>query len=85
LWLPDTYISGAAINGFFDVNLSLAQIGLSGPSIVYASGSEQIILRDATPTTPTPGPVPLLGAAAAFGFSRKLRNRIQKSTPSRTA
>jgi hypothetical protein len=85
LWLPDTYISGAAINGFFDVNLSLAQIGLAGPSIVYASGSEQIILRDATPTTPTPGPVPLLGAAAAFGYSRKLRNRIQKSTPSRTA
>jgi hypothetical protein len=85
LWLPNTYINGAAINGFFDVNLSLAQIGHAGPSIVYASGSEQIILRDATTTTPTPGPVPLLGAAAAFGYSRKLRNRIQKSTPSRTA
>lgn len=29
--------------------------------------------------TPTPGPLPLLGAAAAFGFSRKLRSRIKLS------
>lgn len=28
---------------------------------------------------PTPGPLPLFGAAAAFGFSRKLRNRIKVS------
>jgi len=26
---------------------------------------------------PTPGPLPLLGAGAAFGFSRRLRKRIQ--------
>ncbi len=34
----------------------------------------------ATPYTapaPVPGPLPLLGAAAAFGFSRKLRKRIK--------
>ena len=74
--------SNLALNGFFDVNLSLAAIGLSGPLITFTSGTEQIIFRD---LTPTPGPVPLLGAAAAFGYSRKLRNRIQKSAPSRTA
>ena len=28
---------------------------------------------------PVPGPLPLLGAGAAFGFSRKLRNRIKAS------
>lgn len=28
-------------------------------------------------TTQTPGPLPLLGAGAAFGFSRKLRNRVK--------
>lgn len=27
----------------------------------------------------TPGPLPLLGAGAAFGFSRKLRCRIRSS------
>jgi hypothetical protein len=64
-----------SISGFFDVNLSLAQIfGTTSPSIfTYNSGSEKIILRL------VPGPLPLLGAAAAFGYSRKLRNRIQKS------
>ena len=29
--------------------------------------------------TQTPGPLPILGAGAAFGFSRKLRNRIKAS------
>jgi hypothetical protein len=30
-----------------------------------------------TAPTAAPGPLPLFGAAAAFGFSRKLRKRIQ--------
>jgi hypothetical protein len=30
--------------------------------------------------TGVPGPLPVLGAAAAFGFSRKLRKRIKRST-----
>jgi hypothetical protein len=29
---------------------------------------------------PVPGPLPALGAAAAFGFSRQLRKRIKRST-----
>jgi len=33
------------------------------------------------PASSVPGPLPLFGAAAAFGFSRKLRNRIKRSTP----
>jgi len=84
IWLPDTY-TGGEINGSFDVNFSLAQIfGPSAPSqFAFTSGTEQIILRNNP--APAPGPVPLLGAAAAFGYSRKLRNRIQKSTPSPVA
>ncbi len=31
------------------------------------------------PAAPVPGPLPALGAAAAFGFSRKLRTRINRS------
>jgi len=35
---------------------------------------------NATPaTTAVPGPLPLMGAAAAFGFSRKLRARIRSA------
>ncbi len=89
-WLPNAFTGGTTpvnvakpISAFFDVNLSLAQIGLASPQIVYTSGTEQIILREGP--APAPGPLPLLGAAAAFGYSRKLRNRIQKSTPSPTA
>jgi hypothetical protein len=87
-WLPNTFTGGATpvnlakpMSGFFDVNLSLAQIGVNG-AVAFTSGSEQVILRNATDI---PGPVPILGAAAAFGYSRKLRNRIQKSTSLRTA
>jgi hypothetical protein len=29
-------------------------------------------------TPPVPGPLPILGAAIAFGSSRQLRNRIRK-------
>ena len=35
---------------------------------------------ETVPTVQTPGPLPLIGAAAAFGWSRKLRRRINKST-----
>jgi len=92
LWLPNTFTGGATpfnqtkdVAGFFDVNLTLAQIfGSATPSqFAFTSGTEQIILRNNP--APAPGPVPLLGAAAAFGYSRKLRNRIQKSTPSPVA
>ena len=31
--------------------------------------------------TPVPGPLPLFGAGAAFGFSRKLRRKIRRSQP----
>ena len=83
VWLPDSF-TGGAVGGFFDVNLTLAQIfGATSPSsFAFRSGSEQIFVRR---NPNVPGPVPLFGAAAAFGYSRKLRNRIQKSTPSRTA
>jgi hypothetical protein len=70
------------VNGFFDIKASLERLGLNGKAIAFTSGSEQVIIRN---YTEIPGPVPILGAAAAFGYSRKLRNRIQKSTSSRTA
>jgi hypothetical protein len=31
-----------------------------------------------TYTQPVPGPLPLLGAGTAFGFSRRLRRRVRQ-------
>jgi len=40
--------------------------------------TDTVTWAQATPyTPPVPGPLPLFGAAAAFGFSRKLRKRIK--------
>lgn len=46
------------------------------------SGSNNVVLREASsppPTSSVPGPLPALGAVAAFGYSRKLRKRIKNS------
>lgn len=57
--------------------------------IVYSDSAGQVsgILTDnstqysyAVTTSAVPGPLPILGAFAAFGFSRKLRKRIQLNT-----
>jgi len=50
---------------------------------VTAPVNETFVWAQATPftsPTPAPGPLPALGGAAAFGFSRKLRQRIKRST-----
>ena len=43
---------------------------------VYAQATQV----SSPPAADVPGPLPALGAAAAFGFSRKLRTRIKRST-----
>ena len=50
---------------------------------VYASGSSIYVATEGglsiaqLPPTSVPGPLPVAGAAAAFGFSRKLRRRLR--------
>lgn len=71
-WLSNNYVNNTSIDRTLTFNsLTLTDIGfLNGsPDITYDLGTEQIILR-------VPGPLPILGAAAAFGFSRRLRKRI---------
>jgi hypothetical protein len=45
------------------------------PSTSVTSFTSAILQR--SPGTSVPGPLPLLGAGAAFGFSRRIRNRIK--------
>jgi hypothetical protein len=66
-------------NGVGDLLLSLVNVQVSG--VTYTNGTNGI---DFGPTqslslqqNEVPGPLPILGAGAAFGFSRKLRNRIK--------
>lgn len=69
-------ISKAIFNGktFADIGLTPTS-GLLGTWTI-AGTSETITLKVANPV---PGPLPLVGVGAAFGFSRRLRQRIQRS------
>jgi len=51
----------------------------AAPNTAQIAGTIKVEYRysyDLIPSTETPGPLPLLGAGAAFGFSRRLRKRI---------
>jgi hypothetical protein len=82
----DTLASGGAVTGpssapsqspFFAPVQSLN----ATTTVVVTSGTftgwKNSYLQQSSQGTPTPGPLPLLGAASAFGFSRKLRRRIK--------
>jgi hypothetical protein len=73
LLLPITSIDN---NGVSRTCLAGAKINSIGPN---GEGSTSIGGNCNGGGTPVPGPLPLLGAAAAFGYSRKIRTRIQGS------
>ncbi len=78
-------VSSATFNGTTLAGLGFTTTGLIGTwTIDGTSESIQVILGAPTPSgTTVPGPLPLLGAGAAFGWSRRLRKRIAAplSTP----
>jgi len=49
------------------------------PTTAAHSSIAQAIYSDLGSPTPVPGPLPILGAAAAFSYSRKLKKRIKNS------
>jgi uncharacterized repeat protein (TIGR03803 family) len=67
----------------------VAGLTSSGNGIFYGTASEggvnnfgTVFKFDAGVTNPAvPGPLPLMGATAAFGWSRKLRRRVQQVRP----
>ena len=67
----DTGVTGTVI---FDSTFTISNN--SNPSFQVANVNFQVF--DNPPGT-VPGPVPLLGAAAAFGYSRKLRRRVAEA------
>jgi hypothetical protein len=71
----DSFGNSVAISG------NNALIGAPGDETGGVNaGSAYLYAIPAPPVQKVPGPLPVLGAAAAFGYSRKLRKRIKGST-----
>ena len=75
--------AGSTEASFYAYTLSSTNPGVN--DIIFSSMTNYIYSSPMTYaqatlyTPPAPGPLPVLGAGAAFGFSRKLRKRIQES------
>jgi hypothetical protein len=79
----DPIVSSATFNDTTLASLGFTTSGLIGTwSFIGTSESIQVVLGN-PPAAAVPGPLPLFGAAAAFGWSRRLRKRIAAplSTP----
>jgi len=80
--IPITYtsntpiVSRATFNATTLASLGFTTTGLIGTwSLTGTSETIQVILGN-PPSAAVPGPLPLLGVGAAFGWSRRLRKRI---------
>jgi hypothetical protein len=81
-------VTGSATNffGWLDDSgtpfTSLAIVTNTGDPASWPN-ADDLVLGKAAPAAPAsvPGPLPLMGAATAFGFSRRLRSRIAAARP----
>ncbi len=72
----DTLPAFSFVPGFFDVNEAFFAYDLDAIGSQGGAGSLAFTRVVKPETSTVPGPLPLLGAAACFGYSRKLRQRI---------
>ena len=80
IWVPAGYQSGAPLNASaIFLGETLATLGINPGVYVWSWGSgadsDDLTLNVEQSIPPVPGPLPLLGAGAAFGWSRRLRKR----------
>ncbi len=73
-------ITGAGVNNFAPKYFVAANtpISLQTSSVVFATGQSGAIRLDNIVVEDVPGPLPLLGASAAFAYGRKLRKKFPK-------
>ncbi len=71
------YVPESSVPVFSTAIFSEPKLWIEDKWTSYAPGNVNI---DAIANTYVPGPLPVLGAGAAFGFSRKLRSRIKASS-----
>ena len=82
--IDPTYVSGSPILSRATFNArSLADLDITATGLIgtwtLAETGDKIKVFVGSPTTGVPGPLPLFGAAAAFGWSRRLRRRLSTS------
>lgn len=80
----DTLPAFSFVPGFFDVGEAFFAYDLDANLGQGGTGSLAFTKVVNPETSTVPGPLPLLGAAACFGYSRRLRKRIIGSIPSTT-
>lgn len=80
----DAFCIGAPCFGDIGIAGAASSFSIGGPN-GSPDASTPYPWAVATPVPAVPGPIPLFGAAAAFGFSRKLRARIGFRKASGTA
>ncbi|MCX5955774.1 MAG: hypothetical protein NTW51_05045 [Cyanobacteria bacterium] len=84
-WIRVTLSNTATLNAQYSINLRTNNDGavdsrgrLDDTSENSASNlSRNFTRQNDPPAAPAPGPLPLFGAAAAFGYSRKIRKAIR--------
>ena len=89
LGTPNSYLSNTSGPAFSYQTNGVATQGtnwctancMSNPDLIMVAYANSATYAQATLYTPppVPGPLPLFGAAAAFGFSRQLRKRIKRA------
>jgi hypothetical protein len=74
------YFAGTPTVSVYNPNFAFTPpAGGFGSSALTLSGPMYLTYEYETGTSTVPGPLPIVGAGLAFGFSRKLRRRIQSS------
>lgn len=89
-FISPNYVSGTSISSFSDFSGTFSQLGfgtITGTLGTWTIGTgaltDTINVQFGAPPGPgpspstVPGPLPVVGGAAAFGWSRRLRRRIQ--------
>jgi len=70
-------VSSATFNGKTLASLGFTTTGLIGTWTLNGTSETIQVVIGAPPSASVPGPLPLLGAGAAFGWARRLRKRTQ--------
>jgi hypothetical protein len=70
-------VSSATFNGTTLADLGFTTTGLIGTWTFNGTSETIQVVIGAPPPAAVPGPLPLLGAGAAFGWARRLRKRTQ--------